>query len=423
MKDLQFALIVLGAGSILGVLVHGLWTIRKNAEDNDYDVDQADSHKYQDEMSFNATDDGYEEDYSSDDIDEASSVDSSRESVTDQGEQTLDSLTTEADVDDSNSVKVDVDTTPEAQDGVLNENRQPDSSSEIENTPSDEISVAQDTDEAFDEFGIGRIRTVDSSQVAPAEVVEHSHKSVVHTPTIASLPVPPSSFLKSQESSDVPQSEVVVEEAQKADDNISGPKTETKEFGQSNKAPAPDKATKKRGSSRSRVTEDQLSIDFDDVAEQDADRNVKSNKHTVEPEILTIHVRTSEDKPIEGARLLPLLLTLGCKFGEHQIFHRNENTDGTGPVLFSLANMFMPGVFDVDNMEQFKSQGVALFMMMPVDGDERQVFNMMHNAARKIADEFDGQILDGQRSTLTKHGVQRYYDRIKEFKRKQRLVR
>lgn len=138
---------------------------------------------------------------------------------------------------------------------------------------------------------------------------------------------------------------------------------------------------------------------------------------------MVINVRASDDNPISGAALLPMLLTLGFKFGDQDIFHRHTSADGNGPVLFSLANMFKPGVFDIDNLETFTTVGVSLFMILPVDGDTHQVFNMMHNAARKIADEFGAQILDGRRSVLTKQGLQQYFEKIRDFERRRMLSR
>lgn len=135
-------------------------------------------------------------------------------------------------------------------------------------------------------------------------------------------------------------------------------------------------------------------------------------------DVLVLNVRAPEDREITGAALLPMLLTLGLKFGEQDIFHRHVNTNGKGPVLFSLANLFKPGVFDIDNIETFSTRGLSLFMMLPIEGDPQQVFNMMHNAARKLADEFGCQILDGSRGVLTKQGLQKYSERIRDFERK-----
>ncbi|GAB3038423.1 cell division protein ZipA [Bowmanella dokdonensis] len=183
---------------------------------------------------------------------------------------------------------------------------------------------------------------------------------------------------------------------------------------------------KRREPSLNKARADQMRIDFDDepktppVPEKTAEK-AETGK-SVSQEVLVLNVKAPDNKPIPGATLLPALLTLGFKFGEQDIFHRHVNSNGKGPVLFSLANMFKPGVFDIDSMETFTTQGVSLFMILPIEGDPHQVFNMMHNAARKLADEFGAQVLDGRRSALTKQSLQQYVEKIREFERK-RMIR
>lgn len=187
--------------------------------------------------------------------------------------------------------------------------------------------------------------------------------------------------------------------------------------------PKRQKSTMKRRQEPS-IGDDQIRIDFDkeataqqaqDTAKNQSNQSASSGQ---EQEVLVLNVRAQDDDHISGAALLPMLLTLGFKFGDQDIFHRHVNANGKGPVLFSLANMFKPGIFDIDNLETFSTQGVSLFMILPIEGDPHQVFNMMHNAARKLADEFNAQVLDGRRSVLTKQGLQQYVEKIREFERK-----
>lgn len=173
--------------------------------------------------------------------------------------------------------------------------------------------------------------------------------------------------------------------------------------------------------------EEQMKIDFSTADEpkvseqvQQAPANDSSASQVNEPaqqEVLVLHVKAQEDAPIDGAALLPMLLTLGLKFGEQDIFHRHVNINGKGQVLFSLANMFKPGHFDIDAMETFSTRGLALFMMLPIEGDPQQVFNMMHNASRKLAEEFGCDILDGARRPLSKQALQKYSEKIREFEK------
>ena len=156
-----------------------------------------------------------------------------------------------------------------------------------------------------------------------------------------------------------------------------------------------------------------------DTQQQEGSTNADAanNKRSGHTDVLVLNIRASEDNPISGASLLPMLLTLGFKFGEHDIFHRHVSTNGKGPILFSLTNMFKPGVFDIDNIENFSTHGLSLFMMLPIEGEPQQVFNMMHNAARKLSEEFSCRILDGNKVALSKQSLQQYVERIREFER------
>ncbi|MFC3120272.1 cell division protein ZipA [Agaribacter flavus] len=205
---------------------------------------------------------------------------------------------------------------------------------------------------------------------------------------------------------------------------------QAKRFVRRNKKTVAEKIRKEPVITDKKSADDQMRIDFDSTQAKaehtqskqntDSTRSAASNKgqSTVSSDVLILNVQTPNDKAISGAALLPMLLTLGFKFGEHDIFHRHVNTNGKGPILFSLTNMFKPGVFDIDNMENFSTQGIALFMMLPIDGDAQQVFNMMHNAARKLSEEFGGKILDGNKVPISKQSLQQYAERIREFERR-----
>lgn len=136
-------------------------------------------------------------------------------------------------------------------------------------------------------------------------------------------------------------------------------------------------------------------------------------------EVLILYVLLPESKEMKGPDLLSALLTLGFKYGDMDIFHRHTDSAGSGAVLFSLANMFNPGTFDLENIDKLGTRGVSLFMTLPGPGEPLQNFNLMHNAAKKLAEEFGGQVLDGQRSVLTVQTVRHYVDKIREFQRQQ----
>lgn len=175
-----------------------------------------------------------------------------------------------------------------------------------------------------------------------------------------------------------------------------------------------DKVTKLKAKTRAELKRDQLEIDFDSSQEK--------RKAEIEQEVLALSVVMHDNQVISGAALLPSLLTLGMKFGEMNIFHRHQDNAGNGQITFSLANMVNPGTFDVDNMETFNTKGLTLFMTLPNAGEPAKVFKYMLSAAKQLAEEFGGQVLDSKRSVMTKQTEQHYLSQIREFDRKSRLA-
>ncbi|MCE2593398.1 cell division protein ZipA [Motilimonas cestriensis] len=134
-------------------------------------------------------------------------------------------------------------------------------------------------------------------------------------------------------------------------------------------------------------------------------------------DVFVLNVMSQEGSLFAGAELLPILLNLGFKFGEMDIFHRHLSPTGNGPVLFSMANMVKPGTFDVDHMEQFETHGLSLFMALPCAGDASNNFQLMLHASEMLASELNGLLLDGTRQPLTRQKVNEYKQRITDFER------
>ncbi|WP_413694376.1 cell division protein ZipA [Psychromonas sp. KJ10-2] len=117
-----------------------------------------------------------------------------------------------------------------------------------------------------------------------------------------------------------------------------------------------------------------------------------------------------------GHELLQFFLTSGFRFGDMNIFHRHEHSDGTGEVLFSIANMMAPGTFDLEYMEQFNSPGISFFFTAPNKNiSVNKSFDMMLRAVEQVAEEFDCEVLNDKREKFTTEQFIEYRTRLEKY--------
>ncbi|MEL0649350.1 cell division protein ZipA [Pseudoalteromonas agarivorans] len=163
------------------------------------------------------------------------------------------------------------------------------------------------------------------------------------------------------------------------------------------------------------VPEIPIEDDLEIVQEPEAQPQSEETAPVEMSDFVIVHIQMPEGLSMQGSKLLPAVNTLGFKYSEEGFFNRHIDPAGQGPVLFRLVNMYNPGTFDIDNMEQFSTAGVSLFMTLPCEGDGLAAFNMLHSAAKKIADEFGAQILDAEREEMSVDRVRQYVEQVRAF--------
>ena len=126
-----------------------------------------------------------------------------------------------------------------------------------------------------------------------------------------------------------------------------------------------------------------------------------------------IFLLAKENRQLAGYELLQTLLAVGLRFGEGQLFHRHQNSNGQGPVLCSLAAATASGVFDLQNIGAFSVRGLCLFMQPsghPAIDSER--FSIMLDTAKQLSEGLDTHMLDEQRKPLSDASLKRYYQTL-----------
>lgn len=119
----------------------------------------------------------------------------------------------------------------------------------------------------------------------------------------------------------------------------------------------------------------------------------------------SVNVIAKSTLGFSGRAIEQAAMRCGFQFGELGIFHaRNPGTVGSRN-LYSLANLFKPGSFDLTKLDGFRTPGVAVFMNVPCVHEPVHAFDKMVDAARSLARHLDGELLDHERRYLTDQGL------------------
>ena len=140
-------------------------------------------------------------------------------------------------------------------------------------------------------------------------------------------------------------------------------------------------------------------------------------------EFLVINVEAAKDSPFTGEQLQAFFAREHLHFGAMNIFHRHEEEDGTGSVLFSTVNGVNPGVFDLETMAELSTPRLSFFMGLPGPANPQQAFRIMVECVYNLTKELGGTLKDDQHSGLTVQTLEHYRERICDFERRHLTAR
>jgi cell division protein ZipA len=137
--------------------------------------------------------------------------------------------------------------------------------------------------------------------------------------------------------------------------------------------------------------------------------------------VVLLHVRGRGEERFRGRKVLEAASLAGLTLGREGMFHRVLESESGKPVLFSMANMLNPGVFEVDKPAEIDTVGVSLFMSLPGAREALEAFDAMHAAANRIGEVLGGEVLDENLSTLSRQRLLHLRDEMRAFDRSRHL--
>ena len=154
------------------------------------------------------------------------------------------------------------------------------------------------------------------------------------------------------------------------------------------------------------------------LSETSTPRKRANKEPAPEPDsgLISLYVRAHEGKQFSGTTLVKALNSVGMQFGEMAIFHHF----GAGELkcqsaVFSAANMFEPGTFDLRKIEAFRTAGVALFLQLPGPLDGPVAFELLLNTAQRLTELTGGELYVDPKHLLDAPSIARLRKRAGQF--------
>ena len=141
-------------------------------------------------------------------------------------------------------------------------------------------------------------------------------------------------------------------------------------------------------------------------------------KASAPQEVLVMHLMANKGETIDGQQLLDGVLAAGFRFGGRKIFDRHIGDQGSGEILFSLANVANPGTFDLNTIAQLQTPGVTLFMDLEQLTDPVAAFDTMIKSVDSLVAQLHLNVQDESRSSMTKQTIDHYRQRARAVSHK-----
>ncbi len=152
-------------------------------------------------------------------------------------------------------------------------------------------------------------------------------------------------------------------------------------------------------------TDNSIDTEIEDHSDSDKHQNnqaeapkegVNREEAVIEPKVMMLAIVSKKDASINGKQLRDLMEQNDFSYQDGGIFQRLYKDS---PVL-SVANISESGKFDLDNLDDFKTKGIWIYIQLPCVIDGVEAVDELVIVAEKISTAIDGNIYNQQKKRL-----------------------
>jgi|GEM_PF-1891336 len=137
------------------------------------------------------------------------------------------------------------------------------------------------------------------------------------------------------------------------------------------------------------------------VSQTEQKQQLQPEQQTEQPvdDVIAVFVMAEKEQPpIKGEQILSASYALNLQHGDMKIFHRHSETDNS--ILFSMANVFEPGWFELEQMNQLETRGITFFMQVNRLDEPADVLDEMLICAHRMSTMLDASLCNAHRQPL-----------------------
>lgn len=158
-----------------------------------------------------------------------------------------------------------------------------------------------------------------------------------------------------------------------------------------------------------------IATDFDEGI--DSGDKEKPSKHDVpEQKIMVIYIIAQSVPRFYGNDILDAMKTVDMQYGDMKIFHyHGPDKNHSNRALFSVANIHEPGIFNLDKIDSFVTDGLAMFMCLPAEIGGDIAFEIMYDAAQNLAHLLGGELKTAEKFPLDNEQLAKMRDLASQY--------
>lgn len=146
-----------------------------------------------------------------------------------------------------------------------------------------------------------------------------------------------------------------------------------------------------------------FSMSFEEAMARGQELDEFSNAYDV---IASLNIVSRNESGFSGRVIDQAAHRVGMEFGPMNIYHLKNNDQGGCRNLFSLANLYQPGEFDLKGIADFSTNGLTIFMNVPLAANPPLAFEKMLDAAKSLCRMLGGELRDTQQRPLSEPGLE-----------------